>query len=108
MALGNGSTPAAGGVTQEKAPVVNGTNMETLPRTGKQVIFVIVTTFTYLIMKFLRLLNLFEYSHSRGKVFNGNLKRNYYVKLVGAFCSQLFIFCWSRQDTGTEIQNCYE
>lgn len=36
MALGNGSTPN-GGVTQEKAPVVNGTNMETLPRTGKQV-----------------------------------------------------------------------
>ncbi|XP_049819591.1 ankyrin-3-like isoform X5 [Aethina tumida] len=35
MALGNGSTPN-GGVTQEKAPVVNGTNMETLPRTGKQ------------------------------------------------------------------------
>lgn len=41
MALGNGSTPAGGGVTQEKAPVVNGTNMETLPRTGKQVSFVI-------------------------------------------------------------------
>ena len=37
MALGNGSTPN-GGVTQEKAPVVNGTNMETLPRAGKQVI----------------------------------------------------------------------
>lgn len=36
MALGNGSTPN-GGVTQEKAPVVNGTNMETLPRAGKQV-----------------------------------------------------------------------
>ncbi|XP_050502445.1 ankyrin-3 isoform X4 [Diabrotica virgifera virgifera] len=35
MALGNGST-TNGGVTQEKAPVVNGTNMETLPRTGKQ------------------------------------------------------------------------
>ncbi|KAG5900648.1 hypothetical protein JTB14_005921 [Gonioctena quinquepunctata] len=35
MALGNGSTPN-GGVTQEKAPVVNGTNMETLPRTTKQ------------------------------------------------------------------------
>ncbi|XP_044258361.1 ankyrin-3-like isoform X7 [Tribolium madens] len=35
MALGNGSTPN-GGVTQEKAPVVNGTNMETLPRAGKQ------------------------------------------------------------------------
>ncbi|CAH0546187.1 unnamed protein product [Brassicogethes aeneus] len=35
MALGNGNTPN-GGVTQEKAPVVNGTNMETLPRTGKQ------------------------------------------------------------------------
>lgn len=48
MALGNGSTPAAGGVTQEKAPVVNGTNMETLPRTGKQVIFVIVTTYGYI------------------------------------------------------------
>lgn len=37
MALGNGSATANGGVTQEKAPVVNGTNMETLPRTGKQV-----------------------------------------------------------------------
>lgn len=36
MALGNGSA-ANGGVTQEKAPVVNGTNMETLPRSGKQV-----------------------------------------------------------------------
>lgn len=36
MALGNGSTPN-GGVAQEKAPVVNGSNMETLPRTGKQV-----------------------------------------------------------------------
>ncbi|VEN62626.1 unnamed protein product [Callosobruchus maculatus] len=35
MALGNGSTQN-GGVTQEKAPVVNGTNMETLPRQGKQ------------------------------------------------------------------------
>ncbi|CAG9856109.1 unnamed protein product [Phyllotreta striolata] len=35
MALGNGSA-ANGGVTQEKAPVVNGTNMETLPRAGKQ------------------------------------------------------------------------
>lgn len=38
MALGNGSA-ANGGVTQEKAPVVNGTNMETLPRSGKQVKF---------------------------------------------------------------------
>lgn len=37
MALGNGSTTANGGVNAEKAPVVNGTNMETLPRTGKQV-----------------------------------------------------------------------
>lgn len=37
MALGNGSTTANGGVNSEKAPVVNGTNMETLPRTGKQV-----------------------------------------------------------------------
>lgn len=38
MALGNGGvTTANGGVAQEKAPVVNGTNMETLPRTGKQV-----------------------------------------------------------------------
>lgn len=37
MALGNGSASANGGVTQEKAPVVNGTNMETLPRAGKQV-----------------------------------------------------------------------
>ena len=37
MALGNGSTTTTnGGVTQEKAPVVNGTNMETLVRTGKQ------------------------------------------------------------------------
>lgn len=36
MALGNGSA-ANGGVAQEKAPVVNGTNVETLPRTGKQV-----------------------------------------------------------------------
>ncbi|KAK5640357.1 hypothetical protein RI129_011168 [Pyrocoelia pectoralis] len=36
MALGNGSTTTNGGVTQEKAPVVNGTNMETLVRTGKQ------------------------------------------------------------------------
>ncbi|XP_018323633.1 ankyrin-3 isoform X2 [Agrilus planipennis] len=36
MALGNGSATANGGVTQEKAPVVNGTNMETLPRTSKQ------------------------------------------------------------------------
>ncbi|XP_074025695.1 uncharacterized protein isoform X3 [Leptinotarsa decemlineata] len=35
MALGNGSTPN-GGVTQEKAPVVNGANMETLPRSTKQ------------------------------------------------------------------------
>lgn len=35
MALGNGSTPNGG--VSEKAPVVNGTNMETLPRTGKQV-----------------------------------------------------------------------
>ncbi|KAF7267204.1 hypothetical protein GWI33_019537 [Rhynchophorus ferrugineus] len=34
MALGNGSTPNGG--VNEKAPVVNGTNMETLPRTGKQ------------------------------------------------------------------------
>ncbi|XP_030749087.1 ankyrin-3-like isoform X3 [Sitophilus oryzae] len=34
MALGNGSTPNGG--VSEKAPVVNGTNMETLPRTGKQ------------------------------------------------------------------------
>lgn len=38
MALGNGSATANGGVTQEKAPVVNGNNMETLPRAGKQVI----------------------------------------------------------------------
>lgn len=37
MALGNGSATANGGVNAEKAPVVNGTNMETLPRTGKQV-----------------------------------------------------------------------
>lgn len=41
MALGNGGVTATanGGVTPgpEKAPVVNGTNMETLPRTGKQV-----------------------------------------------------------------------
>lgn len=38
MALGNGgSTTANGAVNSEKAPVVNGTNMETLPRTGKQV-----------------------------------------------------------------------
>lgn len=36
MALGNGNTPTRG-VTQEKAPVVNGTNIESLPRTGKQV-----------------------------------------------------------------------
>lgn len=36
MALGNGTTPN-GGVTQEKAPVVNGTNMETLPRAEKKV-----------------------------------------------------------------------
>lgn len=36
MALGNGSA-ANGGVAQEKAPVVNGTNVETLPRSGKQV-----------------------------------------------------------------------
>ncbi|XP_071050658.1 ankyrin-3-like isoform X4 [Onthophagus taurus] len=36
MALGNGSATTNGGVTQEKAPVVNGTAMETLPRTGKQ------------------------------------------------------------------------
>lgn len=43
MALGNGSTPAGGGVTQEKAPVVNGANMETLPRTGKQVIFLLIS-----------------------------------------------------------------
>ncbi|XP_045463961.1 ankyrin-3-like isoform X4 [Harmonia axyridis] len=35
MALGNGTTPN-GGVTQEKAPVVNGTNMETLPRAEKK------------------------------------------------------------------------
>ncbi|XP_044766599.1 ankyrin-3-like isoform X2 [Coccinella septempunctata] len=35
MALGNGTTPN-GGVTQEKAPVVNGTNMETLPRSEKK------------------------------------------------------------------------
>ncbi|XP_017778994.1 PREDICTED: ankyrin-3-like isoform X4 [Nicrophorus vespilloides] len=35
MALGNGSA-ANGGVAQEKAPVVNGTNMETLPRQSKQ------------------------------------------------------------------------
>lgn len=39
MALGNGSTPN-GGVAQEKAPVVNGNNVETLPRTEKQVSFV--------------------------------------------------------------------
>lgn len=41
MALGNGGVTATanGGVAPgpEKAPVVNGTNMETLPRTGKQV-----------------------------------------------------------------------
>lgn len=36
MALGNGSA-ANGGVTQEKAPMVNGTNMETLPRAGNKV-----------------------------------------------------------------------
>ncbi|XP_065160043.1 ankyrin-3-like isoform X3 [Atheta coriaria] len=35
MALGNGNA-ANGGVAQEKAPVVNGTNMETLPRQNKQ------------------------------------------------------------------------
>ncbi|XP_050296421.1 ankyrin-3-like isoform X1 [Anthonomus grandis grandis] len=35
MALGNGSAPN-GAINSEKAPVVNGTNMETLPRTGKQ------------------------------------------------------------------------
>lgn len=71
MALGNGSTPA-GGVTQEKAPVVNGTNMETLPRTGKQVIFVI----EHLVI---RLRNIYCNAKLVCKfdaIFNWNLKRN--------------------------------